>query len=94
MLQITEQATTHLLRARTESGFDEHAGARFVGGSAGVGLTFASAPEPGDQVLAAGSPLPIYVADDISAVLDQAVIDVAPDDGESRLVLRSQTDAS
>jgi Fe-S cluster assembly iron-binding protein IscA len=63
-----------------------------VRGSAGVGLTFAPAPEPGDQVLA-GTTLPIYVADDVSAVLDQAVIDVAADDGESRLVLRSQTDS-
>jgi hypothetical protein len=26
MLQITERATTHLVRARTEGGFDEHAG--------------------------------------------------------------------
>ena len=94
MLRITDQATTHLLRARAERGFDEHAGARFVRGSAGVGLTFAAAPEPGDNVLAAGSALPIYVADEVRGVLDQAVIDVAPDDGESRLVVRSQMDAA
>jgi len=92
MLQITDRATTHLLRARTEGGFDERAGARFVRGSAGVGLTFAPAPEQGDQVVAQ-SPLPIYVAEDVTAVLDQAVIDVAADDGESRLVLRPQADA-
>jgi Fe-S cluster assembly iron-binding protein IscA len=92
MLQITDQATTHLLRARAEGGFDKGAGARFVRGSAGVALTFASAPEPGDRVLA-GSGLPIYVAEDVSAVLDRAVIDVAPDNGESRLVLRTQGDA-
>lgn len=92
MLQITDRATTHLLRARTEGGFDDRAGARFVRGSAGVGLTFAPAPEQGDQVLA-GSALPIYVAEEVTAVLDQAVIDVAADDGESQLVLRSQADA-
>ena len=92
MLQITDRATTHLLHARTEGGFDERAGARFVRGSAGVGLTFAPAPEQGDQVVAQ-SPLPIYVAEDVTAVLDQAVIDVAADDGESRLVLRPQADA-
>lgn len=91
MLQITDQATTRLLRARTEGGFDEKAGARFVRGSAGVGLMFAPAPEQGDQVLT-GSALPIYIAEEVSAVLDQAVIDVAADDGESRLVLRSQAD--
>ena len=92
MLQITDKAAIHLLRARTERGFDERAGARFVRGSAGVGLTFAPAPEPGDQVLA-GSALPIYVAEDVTEALEQAVIDVAADDGESRLVLRSQSGA-
>jgi hypothetical protein len=68
MLQITDQATTHLLRARTERGFDEQAGARFVRSSVGVGLTFSPAPEPGDEVLA-GSALPIYVAEDITACI-------------------------
>jgi Fe-S cluster assembly iron-binding protein IscA len=92
MLQITDRATTHLLRARTEEGFDERAGARFVRGSAGVGLTFAAAPEQGDQVLT-GSALPVYVAEDVTGVLDRAVIDVSAEDGESRLVLRSQADA-
>jgi hypothetical protein len=94
MLRITDQATTHLIRSRAENGFDDHAGARFVRGSAGVGLTFSSLPEPGDQVIAEGSRLPIYVADEVRAVLDQAVIDVAPDDGESRLVVRSQMESS
>jgi hypothetical protein len=43
--------------------------------------------------LAAGSALPIYVAEDVTTALDQAVIDVTADDGESRLVVRSQSDA-
>ena len=94
MLKITAQATTHLLRARTERGFDDRAGARFMRGPSGVGLTFATAPEPGDQALRAESPLPIYVAEDVRAVLDEAVIDVTLDDGESRLVVRSQLEAS
>ena len=94
MLKITAQATTHLLRARTERGFDEHAAARFVRASAGVGLTFAAAPEPSDQVLADLSALPIYIADGVRSVLDQAVIDVAPDDGEFRLVVRTQMDTA
>ena len=93
MLQITDKAAIHLLYARSERGFDERAGARFVRGSAGVGLTFAPAPEPGDQVLS-GSALPIYVAEDVTEALDQAVIDVAAEDGGSRLVLRSQSGAS
>lgn len=49
-----------------------------------MGLTFAAAPEPGDDhVLADMSGLPICIADGVRSVLDQAVIDVAPDDGES-----------
>jgi hypothetical protein len=91
MLQITRQATTHLLRTRAELGLDDRAGARFVRGSAGIGVTFAAAPEPGDHVLS-GSALPIYVADDVTAALDQALIDVAADDGDARLVLRPQAD--
>ena len=94
MLTITAQATTHLLRARTERGFDEHAAARFVRTAAGVGLTFAAAPEPGDHVLADMSALPIYIAEEVHGVLDQAIIDIAPDDGEFRLVVRSQMEAA
>ena len=89
MLHITDQATSHLLRARTEHGFGNTAGARFVRSHGGIGLTFADGPEQGDQVLA-GSALPIYVADDVGAALDRAVIDVAPENGEPRLVLRPQ----
>jgi hypothetical protein len=93
MLQITDQATALLLQVRNERGFDARAGARFVRGSAGVGLTFALAPKPGDQILAAGSALPIYLSEDITSALDRAVIDVTADDGESRLVVRSQSEA-
>ena len=93
MLRITDQATNHLLRTRAEKGFEDHAGAWFVRGLAGVGLTFASAPEPGDQVIAKGSRLPIYVADEVRTVLDHAVIDISPDEGEARLVVRSQMES-
>ena len=93
MLQITDRATNHLLMARTERGFDERAGARFVRGPAGVALTFAPAPEQGDQVLD-GSALPIYVADDVTEVLERALIDVTADDGESRLVIRPQANSA
>ena len=91
MLRITKQAAQQLLRAPTERGFDERAGARFVRGTAGVGLTFAPAPEMGDQVLT-DSDLPIYVAEDVTAIPSNAVIDVASDRDESRLVLRPQAD--
>lgn len=93
MLQITDRATTHLLRTRSELGLDDRAGVRFVRSSVGVGVTFAAAPEQGDQVLA-GSALPIYVAEDVSAMMDRAVVDVVADDGAAQLVLRSQADAA
>lgn len=54
MLQITDQATTRLLRARTERGFDEQAGtlrAQFPRCRPDV---FSPEAEPGDQVLACG----------------------------------------
>jgi hypothetical protein len=57
------------------------------------GLTFALAPEAGDEVLT-DSDLPIYIAEEVSAVLDHSVIDITADRNESRLVLRSQADAS
>jgi len=91
MLRITKQAAQRLLTARTERGYDERAGARFVRGTSGVGLTFALAPETGDQVLT-DSELPIYVAEDVTAILSNSVIDVARDRDEPRLVLRSQAD--
>jgi hypothetical protein len=90
MLKITTEATDHLLPIRTESGFDEGVGARFARGTNGVGLTFADAPEPGDQVLT-GFDLPVFIAEDVNARLERSLIDVSSVEDASRLVLRSQT---
>jgi Fe-S cluster assembly iron-binding protein IscA len=90
MLKLTKAATAHLLRARTERGFDPTAGARFVRGSAGVGLTFVRAPQDGDKVLT-GSDFPVYVAEEVAGILDRAVIDeTTTEDRGSRLVIRPQ----
>lgn len=90
MLKLTKAATAHLLRVRAERGFDPSAGARFVRGSAGIGLTFARAPQEGDKVLM-GSDFPVYVAEDVAEILDRAVIDeTTTEDRGSRLVIRPQ----
>ena len=90
MLQITDQATRHLLRARSEHGFDDAAGARFARTSTGVALTFVLGPYPGDEVITQAA-LPIFVADDVAALLDHAVIDIADDPAGSSLVVRLQS---
>jgi Fe-S cluster assembly iron-binding protein IscA len=89
MLEITQQATSHLIRVRAEQGYSADAGARFVRGTTGVGLTFATQPEQGDVVLA-GPDLHVYVAEEVANVLDNAVIDETSEDGGSRLILRPQ----
>jgi Fe-S cluster assembly iron-binding protein IscA len=87
MVQLTEKATRHLVRVRSERGFDAGAGARFVSRGAAVTLTFAKAPEPGDRV-ATRSEIPIYVAPQVAEKLETAVIDVDDRDGRVGLVLR------
>jgi hypothetical protein len=52
-------------------------------------LTFASAPAPGDQILAAKD-LPLYIPDDLAAALAWAIIDVSSENGNPELVLRPQ----
>ena len=91
MLKLTKAATAHLLRVRTDRGFDPSAGARFVrGGAGGVGLTFARAPQEGDTVLT-GSDFPVYVAEDVAEILDRSIIDeTTTEDRESRLLIRPQ----
>ncbi len=89
MLQITREATQYLVRTREERGFDAGTGARFVRTPNGVGLTFASGPEPQDRVVGNGNLL-IYVDDDIAAALDRSIIDVRNEDGQSLLTIRPQ----
>jgi hypothetical protein len=88
MLQVTAEATHHLLRLRQERGFGPAAVPRFARGGGGrVGLTFVSGPEPGDRVVE-GPQIPVYVAADISDALESSVIDARSEDGRIALVLR------
>ena len=92
MLKITQHATAHLIRTRAERGFGKSAGARFVHGTAGVGLTFVPLPHNGDQVWMR-SDISIYVARELVEELADLEIDEATDDRGSRLVIRQQGEA-
>jgi Fe-S cluster assembly iron-binding protein IscA len=87
MLQLTPKATEHLRQVRRERGFDDKAGARFVSNGARVGLTFVSTPEPSDRVVD-GAGIPVYLAPDVAAAMDESVIDARPEDGKVILVIR------
>lgn len=89
MLQITQRAEQHLLQLRVERGFDDKHGARFLTNAGTVGLTFAAEPKADDRVMEGGN-LPIFVAPEAVAVLDEATIDAQSDDGKTVLVLRRQ----
>lgn len=89
MLQLTKEATRHLVKARTERGVDDTAGARFVSKDGRLGLTFASAPSPGD-VIVEGEGIKVCVASDISATLDMSIIDAREIDGKRALLIRKQ----
>lgn len=87
MLQITLKAQAHLVRVRRERGIDDHQGARFVGNNGKVRLTFASAPQPGDQEIG-GNELRIFVAPEVATRLDTAIIDAKQEDSKDVLVMR------
>ena len=89
MLQVTPQATRHLLRLRAERGVDASQGVRLVRKGARIGLTFTPKPEPDDEV-ADGRGIAIYVAPDVAAAIDESVIDAREEDGKTALVLRQQ----
>lgn len=89
MLQITPQAERHLLRLRDERGIDAKHGVRFLTTSGSVGMTFAATPKPDDRKVE-GTDLPIYVAKDALAALDEATIDAKPEGEKTVLVIRRQ----
>jgi len=89
MVQLTQEATKHLVRVRGERGIDPGAGARFVPSGRGVGLTFAPEPKPGDQVVKVPE-IPIYLAPEVADKLNQTTIDVSEKDGRVGLVMRPQ----
>lgn len=90
MLQLTPDATTHLRRVRRQRGLDDKSAARFVPRGSGVGLTFASTPEPGDRVIERED-ISVFVAPALADALETSVIDAQVEDGKSVLVLRRRT---
>ena len=93
MLTLTTKATRHLIEVRRKRGFDVHAGARFVGKGARVGLTFVRTPGKGDRVVASEE-IKVYVAPDIADALDWAIIDARDEDGHTALVMRRREAAT
>jgi Fe-S cluster assembly iron-binding protein IscA len=89
MLQLTPEATSHLVRVRRKRGLDDQNGARFFSRGTGVGLTFAAAPEPGDRVIDQKD-IAVFVAPEVAEALDGSVIDARIEQGKSVLVLRRQ----
>jgi hypothetical protein len=89
MLRVTSEANEYLRQVRDARELESMAGARFVRSPGGIGLTFASAPALGDQILAAKE-LPLYIPDDLAAALAWAIIDVSRENGDPKLVLRPQ----
>jgi Fe-S cluster assembly iron-binding protein IscA len=87
MLQLTPEATSHLVRVRGERGLGQKTGARFVENGPGVGLTFASRPEPGDRVVEADG-IAIYLAPEVADKLDGGTVDVGDKNGKTALYFR------
>lgn len=88
MIQVTPEAANHLLRLRSERGFDPKSAARFIRNDGRVGLTFAPAPQPGDRVVEDVDSIPVCVAPDVVDALDQATVDARAEDGKMVLVIR------
>lgn len=90
MLQLTPEATRHLVRVRRERGVDDQAGVRFVPRGTGVGLTFSAAPKPDDRVID-DPEISVFIAPEVVDALDASVIDARNEDGKSVLVIRRNT---
>jgi Fe-S cluster assembly iron-binding protein IscA len=87
MVQVSDAATEHLIRVRSERGHGEQAGARFVKTEGGVGLTFADGPRPGDRVVKHDG-IAIYLEPAVAEKLDDGIIDIGNKNGRAALYLR------
>lgn len=88
-MQLTQQATQHLVRVRSERGLSDEANARFVPSRNGIALTFANEPGSDDTVVKTED-INVYVAPEIADKLDRGTIDVDENEGKTGLVLRSK----
>ena len=82
MLQFTPKATQHLVRVRQERGLDERNGARLVANGRTIGLTFAAAPGPEDEIIRQPG-IAIFLAPEVATTLDGGVVDARIQEGKS-----------
>lgn len=92
MLEITQGAAALLTELRKGQEVPEDYGLRVFPetaqpGEVTIGLGFTDEPAAGDQVTERAG-LKVFVAQELAAPLEDAAIDVAQEDGASRLVFR------
>lgn len=98
MLQVTPGAAALLTELRDGQDVPDTYGVRVFPestepGEVTIGLGFTDAPVAGDQVTEQDG-LKVFVAQELAAPLQDAAIDVAGDDGASRLVFRPQDETT
>lgn len=86
MLQITDQAASHLQRIRGKKGHDASSVARLVHSDGRVKLLFADAPERGDEVVGFDG-IRVCVAAEVAQAFADATIDARTKDGRTWLVV-------
>ena len=94
MLQVTHGAAALLTELRNGQDVPDSYGVRVFPestqpGEVTIGLGFSDAPAEGDQVTEQDG-LKVYVAPELATPLEDAAMDVAQEDGASRLVFRPQ----
>jgi hypothetical protein len=92
-MEITTEATQHLVRLRQRRGFGAGDGVRILRDSGRLGLTFAARPERDDHVVETPE-IDIYLAPNVSEQMNGSVMDTREVDGKVSLVARPRTKAS
>ena len=82
MLQITEAAEAVIRQVRTENEIPDTTALRIepveVPDGAGIGFTFTDEPTEGDQTISRGADFTVYLASELVAPLDKAVLEAGP----------------
>lgn len=94
MLQMTTRAAALLNQIRSTSDIPVDAGVRVyaeegTGDRVSIGVGFIDNPMPGDQVIEQEG-VKLFVAPEVAAPLDNTIIDVTRDNGESQLIFTPQ----
>jgi Uncharacterized conserved protein len=96
MLQMTPRAAELLNQIRSSSDIPSQAGVRVYaeqanGSEVSIGVGFIDQPVPGDQVSEQAG-VKLFVAPEVAGPLENKMIDVAGENGESQLVFCPQED--